>query len=215
MIFYIIKTDSFVKIGVSKNIDNRMSQYKGVLSKKFFNILSSNTELKARYLETFVMEHFKSETEYIYGYDFETVVLFVESIYNENIEILHFKPLGIDMSLTDSGYYDICNVKDYINDIRAKKGKPKIFISDYIKKSSSKSFFDVLKIKENYIPIITKQGKYGGTFAKPLVVIDFLIWSDVSIKYNIMNWMYNNTSDYNNFINKNQTIVKDKDWDIL
>ena len=198
MDFYVLEIENFIKIGVSEEIERRVAEYKNVSNKKIFSI--DSTEL-SRYIEAMTQEHFKSKTEFIYNVSFMEVCNFVEYKLNTVFRSFNFNPLNIELKISSDGYYDIKPLVEHINDFRAKKGRKEIFPADYIKTKSSKEFYQVLNSKEEKIGFITKAGRYGGTYATPYAMLDFLIWSDVSIKYEILNWMYNQTVDYKSFVN--------------
>ena len=210
MTVYVLEIDSFVKIGVSYDFDQRLKAYSGVKRIETFHI--PNDEFIANYIETRLMDNFNSETEYIYNQSFENVVKYAFELINSlEFKSVDFKPLGIEIECSNEGYYGIDNIMEYISSVRKKKGKNKLFIADYIKTKATKEFLDITYADNKKKPIITKVGAYGGTIALPYVVIDILLWSDVTIKYDVMNWMWNDKKDYLKFCNPDILFKKAKE----
>lgn len=196
MDLYIIKSSDFVKIGVSENFENRKLAYSNILdSKVFYNL---NNDL-AILIESLTVNKFSSDTEYIYGGIFEEILFFVESKLHIEINDFYFNPLELNININSDGYYDMSKIIDYCNEIRQEKGKNKIFIADYLKTKKAKDFISLLESKYNKKPLIAKAGKYGGSYAVPEIVLDFLFESDVSIKFKVMDWAYKNQLEYKNF----------------
>lgn len=207
MTIYVLEGQDFVKIGISKDIKNRLSSYENIKRVKVFNDLDEDV---ARFIELSIIEEFSSDTEFMYGVKFEDVVHLVESKKYQTVVDFFFKPLGLNLRLNEDGYYELTNAIKYINNIRVSKGKKEIFPADYSKNKTVKEFLNILKSKTNKVPFLSKVGKYGGTYAIPYAVIDFLIWSDVSVKVDVLNWMYYDKKDYQNFANTQCGINKCK-----
>lgn len=198
MDLYILEGKGFVKIGISENIENRLASYKDIKRKKVFNNLDFDV---ARYIENKALFEFSSDTEYLYNVNFEEVLDYVNTNINSKIKTFYFKPLGLELKLNEDGYYDLNEAIAYVNNQRAIKGRSPIFPADYAKTKSTKEFLNILESEKQSIPFISKAGKYGGTYAIPYAVLDFLMWSDVSIKVNVLSWMYYDREDYVNFCN--------------
>lgn len=208
MNFYILELEECIKIGMSASLENRINNYKNIKNYKYFYDLD---EELCSYLEVATMQFFNSETEYIYNENFISVVSFVTEKLKIAINRFDFEPLGIELVINSDGLYKINNVVDYINNIRAEKGKSQILIADYIRLQQTTEFLDYMKHKKKSIPLLSKKGKYGGTYAIAEVVIDIIMWGDTSTKYNILKWMYDSKNDYISFLNpttKNALEVK-------
>lgn len=205
MNFYILELEECVKIGMSDSLKNRMNSYKNIKNYKYFYDLD---EELCSYLEVVAMQYFNSETEYIYNQKFNNVVSFITDKLKTVINRFNFEPLGIELIINSDGLYKINNVVDYINNIRAEKGKSQILIADYIRLQQTTEFLDYMKHKKQSIPLLSKKGKYGGTYAIAEVVIDIIMWGDTSTKYNILKWMYDSKNDYVLFLNPiNKNII--------
>ena len=198
MELYVLKSYDFVKVGVSEDFKKRRLAYKKIDDCKVFYGLNEDL---AFFIESSVVTNFKSDTEYLYGVAFEDVVSFVESKLNVKISDFYFNPLELNLKVNTDGYYDLSVAVKYVNDLRRAKGKNEIFVADYAKTKQAKEFLSIIESKYGIKPLIAKAGKYGGTYAVPEVVIDFLIESDVSVKYQVMNWAYKNQIEYKTFIN--------------
>lgn len=196
MDLYIIKSSDFVKIGVSENFENRKLAYSNILDSKVFYNLDNNLAIL---IESLTVNKFSSDTEYIYGGIFEEILFFVESKLQIKINDFYFNPLELNINTNSEGYYDMSKIIDYCNEIRQEKGKNKIFIADYLKTKKAKDFISLLESKYNKKPLIAKVGKYGGSYAIPEIVLDFLFESDVSIKFKVMDWAYKNQLEYKYF----------------
>lgn len=198
MDFYILQLEKCVKIGISNSLENRINTYEGVKNYKYFYNLD---EELCSYLEVATMQFFNSETEYIHNEKFNNIVIFVTEKIKTTISKIDFKPLGIEVIINSDGLYKLNNIIEHINNIRIDKGKSKIFIADYIRLNQTTEFLDYMKHKKQSIPLISKKGKYGGTYAIAEVVIDIIMWGDTTTKYNILKWMYDSKNDYVNFLN--------------
>ena len=198
MNFYILELEECVKIGMSGSLENRISTYKNIKNYKYFYNLD---EELCSYLEVIAMQFFNSETEYIYNEKFSNVVLFITEKLKTVISKFTFEPLGIELIINSDGLYKLNNVVDYINSVRAEKGKSQILIADYTRLQQTTEFLDYMKHKKQSIPLLSKKGKYGGTYAIAEVVIDIIMWGDTSTKYNILKWMYDSKNDYVSFLN--------------
>ena len=198
MDLYVISNERFVKVGISENFENRKKAYNGIMDLYVFHDL--NDEL-ACYIEALTVEHFNGDTEYLYGVDFNQVVDFVKSKLDIKIFKKMFSPLDIEISSNSDGYYSLKNIVSHVNNIRKEKGKNEIQVADYLKLKDTKDFIGLCKNKTSFNPIIPKKGKGGGTYAIPEMVLDFLLWCDPSVKYDVMNWMYKNKIEYSSFLN--------------
>ncbi len=204
MHLYLIRFEGFSKVGVSIEIDKRLDFYKDKKNIKIYNI---KNERVALYIEAKVINKFNSQTEYIYGSDFKAIKNYIEfCIEYTVISDYVFPPLNIAMDRNSDGYYDLKEACIYINESRQMKGLNKIYVADYLKLKSTKEYMDSLKAFEHKTPFIAKQGSYGTTYAISFVVADFMMWSDVSIKYDVLNWMMNNKKEYSNFLSFHKII---------
>ena len=198
MDLYVVTNGRFVKVGISENFENRKKAYSNI-SDVF--ILHDIDEELAYYIEALTVDNFNGSSEYLYGCDFNQVVEFVKSKLNTKIIKKMFSPLDIEISSNSDGYYYLNDLVTYINKIRNEKGKNDIFIADYLKIKATEDFIGLCKNKYSINPVIAKKGKGGGTYAVAEIVLDFLLWSDPSVKYNVMSWMYKNKIEYSNFLN--------------
>ena len=195
---YLIRFEGFSKVGVSLEIDKRLDFYKDKKNIKIYNI---KNERVALYIEAKVVNRFNSQTEYIYGYDFNDIKSYIGFCIEYTVVSSYtFPPLNIIMDRNSDGYYDLKIACNYINETRENKGLNKIYVADYLKLKSTKEYMDSLKAFEHNTPFIAKQGAYGTTYAISFVVADFMLWSDVSVKYDVLNWMMNKKDDYSNFL---------------
>ena len=207
MDLYVVSNEKFVKVGISENFENRKKAYNGIMD--FFVFHDLNDEL-AYYIETLTVEHFNGSSEYLYGVNFNQVVDFVKSKLDIKIFKKMFSTLDIEISSNSDGYYSLKNIVSYVNDIRKEKGKNDIYVADYLKLKETKDFIGLCKNKYSINPIIAKKGKGGGTYAIPEMVLDFLLWCDASVKYDVMNWMYRNKVEYSSFLNNINPIEPNK-----
>lgn len=206
MDFYILELKECVKIGVSNSLKNRMNSYKNIKNCKYFYDLDEELCL---YLEAIVMQFFNSETEYIYNEKFSNIVSFVTEKLKTVVSKFDFEPLGIELIINSDGLYKLNNIVEYINNVRLEKGKSQVLIADYIRLQQTTEFLDYMKHKKQSIPLISKKGKYGGTYAIAEVVIDIIMWGDTTTKYNILKWMYDSKNDYVEFLNpSSQNYIK-------
>ena len=201
MYVYLVELEDCIKIGVSLNIDARLSTYKNKKRHLHFEIKGNYLETKAWFLELGMMEKFKSETEYIYGFSFEECLEYLQNL----IKIMpddtfYLRPLDIDVIYNIDGYIDLELISLYINKERILKNKPLARLDKYTKSKSTKLFSDEIERKYGKKAFMTKKGKYGGSFALPMVVLDYLCWSDVDIKIRVYAYMYLNV-EYIDFIN--------------
>ena len=201
MTIYAVQKDDFVKIGVSENIKRRLATYGEVKQSRYFEIEGDYLAEKAMFLESGLQEKFNSETEYLYGANFNDVVDYIQYLISKlPNKTFNFTPLMIDLVYNEDGYIDLQGVTEYINKHRTKLSKPLVRIDKYMGTVATKQFLSSLEGALQIKPIFSKRGKYGGTFVLPYVVLDYLCWADVHLKIKVYEYMYYNT-DYIEFIN--------------
>ena len=201
MTVYAVEKENFVKIGVSANIKSRIASYGNVKQSRCFEIEGQYLVEKARFIETGLQEKFNSETEYLYGANFDEVVEYIQFLLSKlPNKAFTFMPLMIELVYNEDGYIDLQGVTDHINSHRIKLNKPLAKIDKYMGAISTKQFLSSLENTLKVKPVFSKRGKYGGTFVLPYVVLDYLAWADVELKIKVYEYMYSNL-DYINFIN--------------
>lgn len=78
------------------------------------------------------------------------------------------------------------------NESRKLRGLSEKQIGNYMVNDSTKELIDTLCIQENIAEsdaVLTKRGKYGGTWMHPVVMIDFAMWLSPEIKVRILGWV--------------------------
>ena len=198
---YVVEKQGFVKVGVSFDVDTRISTYGEVIKYKIFKIEGNYLIEKARFIESGTMDKFNSETEFLYNANFDDVVSYVEYLLGVLPDkSFYFSPLNIELVYNNNGYIDLYNVVEFINNHRALRDKPLARLDKYIHNRSTKDFLSSTEKLLKITPIFGKKGKYGGTYVLPYVVLDFLCWADVELKIKVYEYMYCNI-EYRDFIN--------------
>jgi hypothetical protein len=203
MYAYAIESDNFCKIGVCSDFDRRMSSYKQkiTIKRNFISEIpkNENPNVICLFIESYIMERFNSETEYIYGANYDEIVSCLkESIKKIPNNPFYIKILDAEIYYNSDGYLSINNALDYINGIREEKNKPLPRIDVYFKTLETKMFIDILEKTIGIPAVIGKKGKYGGTCVLPQVLLDFIMWCDSSLKVKTYDFMI--SEDYLEFI---------------
>jgi hypothetical protein len=203
MIFYIIQTSTFVKIGITDNFDNRFKAYvkENVLCYDCYDLKKYPTEVGS-FLEVSIMHKFKSETEYLYNVEYENVKKACD-ILLENIVYSFFflNPLNINLICLNNIYYDFKPALEYVNKLRVSQGKNVFKMADYLKKIETKEFAEIVKKQKGLDEVIFgKCGRNGSTYGTPEMLFDFLISVDMDAKYDILNWSIKNKIEYKKFL---------------
>ena len=197
---YVLETDMFIKIGVSKDIETRIATYKDVKRYEVLEIGGDYLVEKARFFECGMMDKFNSETEFLSGEDFDDVLEYAKQLIKKlPNKTFYFMPLMIELVYNEDGYIDLENVTQHINNERLNKSKPMARIDKYMITVATKKFFESIEKTLKVKPCFGKRGRYGGTYVLPYVVLDYLCWADVSLKIKVYEYMYTNL-DYLDFI---------------
>lgn len=84
------------------------------------------------------------------------------------------------------------------NEARKLKGLSEKQINNYMVNESTKELIQTLCIQENISEteaILSRRGKYGGTWMHPVVMIDFAMWLSPEIKVRILSWVLDGLID--------------------
>lgn len=199
MFAYVLKSSDFCKIGVTNNVFVRKSQYKCEIL-DFFSIEIPNcNDIKCMFIESYVIEKSNSETEYIYYSDFDTIIsILLEAMAKLPDKLFHMNIFNQDVYYNNDGYISINSIVEYVNSIRISKFKTAVRFDVYLKSLETQDFISQLENKFKRKAIIGKRGKFGGTCVLPHIILDFLIWSEVSLKINTYQFMF--SDDYISFL---------------
>lgn len=121
--------------------------------------------------------------------------------------------------------------RDFLGEKIRQNHKTKMFsVTDISKLESGKFVADWKKtdITKNFIAEICKQeslhekdviislrgkGEYSGTWAHPLLAVDFAMWINPEFKYHALKWVYDNVCDYRDkagdYYNEMKQTIKD------
>ena len=203
MFAYVLESNDFCKVGVSVEVEKRFYTHSlnfEILRSKTFEMSGENDISKAMFIESYVMNKFNSPTEYLHYQDFDCVCSAVEEAM-ENIpdKTFHLSLIGVDFVFNKDGYIDMSNVISFASDYCKSFGEKPIRFDNYLANDSTKEFLSVIEGKHSVKPVIGKVGKYGGTYALPYIVLDFLAWANSSLKVKVYSYMFSD-SEYMSFM---------------
>jgi|18_taG_2_1085343.scaffolds.fasta_scaffold01030_3 hypothetical protein len=89
-----------------------------------------------------------------------------------------------------TGFFNITDLVKIGNKYRDIQGSNKKAIADYLKLDSTKEFIKKIAEKEKVVDVVhSKKGKYGGTWAHPLIMIDVAMWINSDFKYEALKYL--------------------------
>jgi hypothetical protein len=205
MFFYIIETQKYCKIGISKNIDERINALKNeglIIQQQYLKLENYPVEMY-NFLEAITIQYFQSNSEYLFHINFNDIVNFVnKKITNLSYHYFFLNPISMEICCINNTYYDFKPAIEYINHFYQKQNKSPIKVNDIIKTKRFVDFCNYVKEKENLeYSFFTKVGKYGTTYGTPKILFEFLLQSGNEIKYNLLNWSLQNKNEFCDFIN--------------
>jgi len=88
-------------------------------------------------------------------------------------------------------FFCINDMTEIANQYRRTMGLPEARWDNYIRNDSTKEFFQELMRQKNIVDIIkSSRGKFGGTWAHPLVFFDYAMWLSPEFKVYVYDWLY-------------------------
>lgn len=198
MVIYVLESDDFVKVGASKSIENRVSTHWSnfkIKRSEFFDIGEEYCESKAMFIESCTSEQFGSETEYLDGAVFEEVVEAVKNLIDKSPSTpFGFSVIGGEILYNSDGYIDMTSVIKYASNRRTARGLPLPRFDVYAKSESFRDFYSRIESATGKRPVVGKRGAYGGTYAFPYIMLDYLQWVDAETKVKTYEFMF--TDEY-------------------
>jgi len=92
---------------------------------------------------------------------------------------------------------------------------------DWCNLSTTKKYVDCISMREGiensevFFRSGKKRGELRGTWVHPYLAIDLAMWLDVSFKYDIIRWIYDNLCDYGNSAGGNHRLMCDAIYEVL
>lgn len=107
--------------------------------------------------------------------------------------------LGMDIGqMHDNKFFCLTDFANAVKIHYAQKGLAfNKNLADFMKRPDTLELIEAIQDNENIIQVyITKRGKNGGTYAHPLLLIEFAIYCDKNFKYRALNWIKDKLCEY-------------------
>lgn len=96
-----------------------------------------------------------------------------------------------------TGWFNATELLSIANKYRETQGELPKRINDYLKKQETREFIATIAKKEEISEVVkVTQGRYGGTWVHPLILIDIAMWLSMDFKYQAMQWLQDRLLEY-------------------